>query len=143
MPLKRPYWESRVTRYPTHPRKVVERVSWIAPFVSRGAWRPPGAAGLEPRVENQQQLVQCITATSATLAGLARSRAFLEFGTAASAGGVPGPARATCSAPIPPVHSQLRRLVSRDFTPRRIRELEPRIREIAAGIFRCLFFSRA
>jgi cytochrome P450 len=34
----------------------------------------------------------------------------------------------------PPVHSQLRRLVSRDFTPRRIRELEPRIREIAAGI---------
>ncbi len=35
----------------------------------------------------------------------------------------------------PPVHSQLRRLVSRDFTPRRIRELEPRIREIAAEIF--------
>ena len=35
----------------------------------------------------------------------------------------------------PPVHSQLRRLVSRDFTPRRIRELEPRIREIATGIF--------
>src|SRR5215471_6653367 len=34
----------------------------------------------------------------------------------------------------PPVHSQLRRLVSRDFTPRRIRELEPRIREIAAQI---------
>jgi cytochrome P450 len=34
----------------------------------------------------------------------------------------------------PPVHSQLRRLVSRDFTPRRIRELEPRIREIAAEI---------
>jgi cytochrome P450 len=34
----------------------------------------------------------------------------------------------------PPVHSQLRRLVSRDFTPRRIRQLEPRIREIAAEI---------
>ena len=31
----------------------------------------------------------------------------------------------------PPVHTRLRRLVSRDFTPRRIRELEPRIREIA------------
>jgi cytochrome P450 len=31
----------------------------------------------------------------------------------------------------PPVHSRLRRLVSRDFTPRRIRELEPRIRQIA------------
>ncbi len=31
----------------------------------------------------------------------------------------------------PPQHSRLRRLVSRDFTPRRIRELEPRIREIA------------
>lgn len=30
----------------------------------------------------------------------------------------------------PPLHSRLRRLVSRDFTPRRIRELEPRIREI-------------
>jgi cytochrome P450 len=28
----------------------------------------------------------------------------------------------------PPVHTRLRRLVSRDFTPRRIRELEPRIR---------------
>ncbi len=34
----------------------------------------------------------------------------------------------------PPVHTRLRRLVSRDFTPRRIRELEPRIREIAAGL---------
>ncbi|MGB6551854.1 MAG: cytochrome P450, partial [Candidatus Binataceae bacterium] len=31
----------------------------------------------------------------------------------------------------PPDHSRLRRLVSRDFTPRRVRELEPRIREIA------------
>jgi cytochrome P450 len=31
----------------------------------------------------------------------------------------------------PPQHSRLRRLVSRDFTPRRIRELEPRVREIA------------
>jgi cytochrome P450 len=31
----------------------------------------------------------------------------------------------------PPAHSRLRRLVSRDFTPRRIRELEPRIQEIA------------
>jgi cytochrome P450 len=37
----------------------------------------------------------------------------------------------------PPVHSRLRRLISRDFTPRRIRELEPRIREIADGIFDC------
>ncbi len=34
----------------------------------------------------------------------------------------------------PPTHSRLRRLVSRDFTPRRMRELEPRIREIAAAI---------
>lgn len=32
----------------------------------------------------------------------------------------------------PPVHTRLRRLVSRDFTPRRIREMEPRIREITA-----------
>src|SRR5690348_11724988 len=31
----------------------------------------------------------------------------------------------------PPQHSRLRKIVSRDFTPRRIRELEPRIREIA------------
>ncbi len=31
----------------------------------------------------------------------------------------------------PPQHSRLRRIVSRDFTPRRIRELEPRIRLIA------------
>ena len=31
----------------------------------------------------------------------------------------------------PPDHTRLRRLVSRDFTPKRIRELEPRIREIA------------
>jgi cytochrome P450 len=31
----------------------------------------------------------------------------------------------------PPVHTRLRRLIARDFTPRRIRELEPRIREIA------------
>jgi cytochrome P450 len=34
----------------------------------------------------------------------------------------------------PPVHTRLRRLVSRDFTPRRIRELEPRIRAITAGL---------
>lgn len=34
----------------------------------------------------------------------------------------------------PPVHSRLRRLISRDFTPRRIRELEPRIRQIASEI---------
>src|ERR1700719_4643071 len=31
----------------------------------------------------------------------------------------------------PPLPTRLRRLVSRDFTPRRIRDLEPRIREIA------------
>jgi cytochrome P450 len=30
----------------------------------------------------------------------------------------------------PPVHSRLRRLVSKAFTPRRVRELEPRIQEI-------------
>jgi len=34
----------------------------------------------------------------------------------------------------PPVHTRLRRLVSRDFTPRRIREMEPRIREITAQL---------
>ncbi|MGH7781193.1 MAG: cytochrome P450, partial [Candidatus Binataceae bacterium] len=34
----------------------------------------------------------------------------------------------------PPDHTRLRRLVSRDFTPRRIRELEPRIREIARAL---------
>jgi cytochrome P450 len=34
----------------------------------------------------------------------------------------------------PPMHTRLRRLVSRDFTPRRIRELEPRIREIAKNL---------
>ncbi|MGH7813304.1 MAG: cytochrome P450 [Candidatus Binataceae bacterium] len=31
----------------------------------------------------------------------------------------------------PPVHTRLRRVISHDFTPRRIREFEPRIREIA------------
>src|SRR5260370_28702105 len=30
----------------------------------------------------------------------------------------------------PPVHSRLRRLVSKAFTPRRVRELEPRVPEI-------------
>jgi cytochrome P450 len=34
----------------------------------------------------------------------------------------------------PPVHTKLRRLISRDFTPKRIRELEPRIREVARTI---------
>ncbi len=34
----------------------------------------------------------------------------------------------------PPTHTRLRRLVSRDFTPRRIRDLEPRIREIAKNL---------
>jgi cytochrome P450 len=34
----------------------------------------------------------------------------------------------------PPVQTRLRRLVSRDFTPRRIREMEPRIREIATRV---------
>src|SRR5215469_6194297 len=34
----------------------------------------------------------------------------------------------------PPVHTRLRRLVSRDFTPRRISQLESRIREIATQL---------
>jgi cytochrome P450 len=34
----------------------------------------------------------------------------------------------------PPTQTRLRRLVSRDFTPRRVRELEPRIREIAKNL---------
>ena len=34
----------------------------------------------------------------------------------------------------PPTQTRLRRLVSRDFTPRRIRELEPRISEIANAL---------
>ena len=34
----------------------------------------------------------------------------------------------------PPTQTRLRRLVSRDFTPRRIRELEPRIREITKSL---------
>lgn len=34
----------------------------------------------------------------------------------------------------PPRHDQLRRLVSRAFTPRRVAELEPRIRELAAEL---------
>jgi cytochrome P450 len=34
----------------------------------------------------------------------------------------------------PPVHTRLRRLVSREFTPRRIREIEPRIREITSQL---------
>jgi cytochrome P450 len=34
----------------------------------------------------------------------------------------------------PPVHTRLRRLISRDFTPRRIKQLEPRIREIAKDL---------
>src|SRR5215831_9878013 len=34
----------------------------------------------------------------------------------------------------PPVHTRLRRLVSRDFTPRRIREIEPRIRGITTQL---------
>jgi cytochrome P450 len=34
----------------------------------------------------------------------------------------------------PPVHTRLRRLVSREFTPRRIDDLAPRIRAITAGL---------
>ena len=34
----------------------------------------------------------------------------------------------------PPEHTRLRRLISRDFTPRRIRDLEPRIRQIASEL---------
>jgi cytochrome P450 len=34
----------------------------------------------------------------------------------------------------PPVHSRLRKLVSKAFTPRRVRELEPRIREITTEL---------
>ena len=34
----------------------------------------------------------------------------------------------------PPVHTRLRKLVSRDFTPRRIREMEPRIRALAGTL---------
>lgn len=41
---------------------------------------------------------------------------------------------ATMLSSDPPDHTRLRGLVSRDFTPRRIQELEPRIREIAAAL---------
>ncbi|HEY6421255.1 MAG TPA: cytochrome P450, partial [Candidatus Binataceae bacterium] len=34
----------------------------------------------------------------------------------------------------PPIHSRLRKLVSKAFTPRRVRELEPRIRAITSGL---------
>jgi cytochrome P450 len=34
----------------------------------------------------------------------------------------------------PPIHSRLRKLVSKAFTPRRVRELEPRVREITADL---------
>src|SRR5271156_2386667 len=34
----------------------------------------------------------------------------------------------------PPVHTRLRKLVSKAFTPRRIHELEPRIRSITAAL---------
>ncbi|HVN27967.1 MAG TPA: cytochrome P450 [Candidatus Binataceae bacterium] len=33
-----------------------------------------------------------------------------------------------------PIHSRLRKLVSRDFTPRAIRELEPRVRKLTNGL---------
>src|ERR1700684_1969842 len=36
----------------------------------------------------------------------------------------------------PPVHSRLRKLVSKAFTPRRVRELEPRVREITSDLLR-------
>lgn len=34
----------------------------------------------------------------------------------------------------PPIHTRLRKLVSRDFTPRAIRELEPRVRALTNGL---------
>jgi cytochrome P450 len=34
----------------------------------------------------------------------------------------------------PPVHTRLRRLISREFTPRRIHDLEPRIRTVTVGL---------
>ncbi len=34
----------------------------------------------------------------------------------------------------PPIHTRLRKLVSRDFTPRAIRELEPRVRALTTGL---------
>jgi cytochrome P450 len=34
----------------------------------------------------------------------------------------------------PPVQTRLRRLVSQDFTPERIREMEARVREITARL---------
>jgi cytochrome P450 len=34
----------------------------------------------------------------------------------------------------PPIHTRLRKLVNRDFTPRAIRELEPRVRKLTSGL---------
>src|ERR1700680_4668349 len=53
---KRPYWQSRVARYPTHPPKMFWGGGWIALQVSGGTWRPPRSVSLEHEVEDGKQL---------------------------------------------------------------------------------------
>lgn len=50
----------------------------------------------------------------------------------------PVPEAANLIASDPPVHSRLRKLVNRAFTPRLIAELEPRVREITIDLLTCV-----
>src|SRR5262249_52774614 len=51
-----------------------------------------------------------------------------------SAGDAPDPAAMSIIGADPPAHTRLRSIVSRAFTPRRIADLEPRVREIARDL---------
>ncbi|HXJ36285.1 MAG TPA: cytochrome P450 [Candidatus Eisenbacteria bacterium] len=70
--------------------------------------------------------------SSAAMAAVVRRPA--AYAPAGNQEGAPDPMAAAIIGADPPAHTRLRTIVSRAFTPRRIAELEPRIREIARGL---------
>jgi len=70
--------------------------------------------------------------SSAAMAAAVRKPA--DLAPADSAGEAPDPAAMSIIGADPPAHTRLRSIVSRAFTPRRIADLEPRVREIARDL---------
>ncbi len=96
---------------------------------SSGVLRLPGPAGRSTWVVTRQDDVRAVLADAATFS----SAGFVPAFTAAPHDDAGDPQAGSLLTTDPPDHTRWRRMLSREFTVRRIRALEPRITEIVEG----------